>query len=413
MSKKFETEQQDMLGDGRIVLYQRADSNGNAWQARIKVEGRTGYLRFSTKKTELGEAKNVALERFTLESSEDKRSVGTFSQSRSFSSVFKKWQEDYRVSKRNRTKQFVELNIRRIEMCFLEKFKTTDIRRISAGDYSRVLNRHMVKIGATSDSTAYYYRFALAQMLDWAYRNKLMRERVELETISSGKERREEFSKSEWKRLYKHMRDWVDGAKTNQRDRFYLQHYVLILGNTGMRIGEARTLRWRDLDYRTNSGGSEDLLMYVSGKTGDREVVANSGTELYVKRLFDYRIKELGISEEDFISTRADEFLFCHKDGTSVGSFKKGFRNLLEECGLLKGKNGKNRSLYSIRHTYARFRIEDEVAIYDLASNMGTSVKMIERFYLDNKMKSEEFARRMKRGNQTSSKSSLAFLTKK
>jgi integrase len=413
MSKKFETEQQDMLGDGRIVLYQRADVNGGRWHARIKVEGRTGYLRFSTKKTELGEAKNVALERFTLESSEGERSAGTFSSSRSFKSVFKAWQDDYRVSKRNRSLRFVEQNIRQIETCFLKEFKTRDIRQITSGDYTRVLNQYMVTIEASSDSTILHYRFALTQMLDWAYRNKIIRERIELESVSAGKERREEFSKSEWKRLYSYMRDWVDGGKRALRDRFYLQQYVLILGNTGMRVGEARTLCWRDLDYRTNSDGERDLVMYVSGKTGDREVVANSGTELYVKRLFDYRIEELGISEEDFISKRADEFLFCHKDGTSIGSFKKGFRNLLEECGLLKGKNKKNRTLYSIRHTYARFRIEDEVAIYDLASNMGTSVKMVERFYLDNKKKSEDFARRMKRGNQTSSKSSLAFLTKK
>lgn len=402
-----------MLGDGRIVLYQRADLKGDTWQARIKVEGRTGYLRFSTKKTELGEAKNVALERYGLESSEDKRSVGTFTSSRSFRSVFKQWQADYRVSKRNRTKQFVELNIRRIEKCFLQEFKSTDIRQISAGDYSRVLNRYMVEIGATSDSTAYYYRFAMSQMLDWAYRNKLMRERVELETVSAGKERREEFTEQEWKRLYTFMRKWVGSGKTSQRDRFYLQQYVLLLGNTGIRVGEARTLRWRDLDYRTNSDGGQDLLMYVSGKTGDREVVANAGTEDYVKRLFEYRINELGINETEFLNTRVDEFLFCHKDGSAVGSFKKGFRNLLEESGLLKGKNDKNRTLYSIRHTYARFRIEKEVSIYDLASNMGTSVKMIERFYLNNKMKSEDFARRIKRGNQTSSKASLAFLTKR
>jgi integrase len=51
------------------------------------------------------------------------------------------------------------------------------------------------------------------------------------------------------------------------------------------------------------------------------------------------------------------------------------------ESGLFKDAAGKNRTLYSLRHTYATFRLEEGVDIHTLAKQMGTSVGMIERHY--------------------------------
>jgi hypothetical protein len=44
---------------------------------------------------------------------------------------------------------------------------------------------------------------------------------------------------------------------------------------------------------------------------------------------------------------------------------------------LRQDKDGNNRTLYSLRHTYATMRI-NEVPIYQLAVNMGAGVEMIE-----------------------------------
>ena len=41
-----------------------------------------------------------------------------------------------------------------------------------------------------------------------------------------------------------------------------------------------------------------------------------------------------------------------------------------------------NRSIYSLRHYYATRKIyEDNISVYLLAQQMGTSVKMIEQYY--------------------------------
>ena len=44
-------------------------------------------------------------------------------------------------------------------------------------------------------------------------------------------------------------------------------------------------------------------------------------------------------------------------------------------------KQGKKRTIYSLRHTYATFRLENNVDIYHLARQMGTSSQMIMNHY--------------------------------
>jgi hypothetical protein len=58
------------------------------------------------------------------------------------------------------------------------------------------------------------------------------------------------------------------------------------------------------------------------------------------------------------------------------------FADCLIAAGRSKGdKDGRDRSLYSLRHYYATQRILEGVSFGQLANQMGTSVLMIERHY--------------------------------
>ena len=76
-----------------------------------------------------------------------------------------------------------------------------------------------------------------------------------------------------------------------------------------------------------------------------------------------------------------DDYVFCHKDGTPIHTFKKGFETLITEAGVETDRDGEKRTIVSLRHTYATFRLQEGVNHYVLARNMGTSVKMLENFY--------------------------------
>lgn len=54
---------------------------------------------------------------------------------------------------------------------------------------------------------------------------------------------------------------------------------------------------------------------------------------------------------------------------------------MLDEVGVEYDRDGDTRTIYSLRNTYATFRLQECVHHYVLARNMGTSVKMLEQYY--------------------------------
>jgi integrase len=59
----------------------------------------------------------------------------------------------------------------------------------------------------------------------------------------------------------------------------------------------------------------------------------------------------------------------------------KAFKVFLKKYNLLKDKEGQERTLYSLRHTYATTQLRNGVTWDDLAIQMGTSRIMLERHY--------------------------------
>jgi pseudouridine synthase len=98
-----------------------------------------------------------------------------------------------------------------------------------------------------------------------------------------------------------------------------------------IRVGEARNLKWRDLREIPPPKGSNqppDIVLYVTGKTGPREVVARtSDVKEYFKRLLELRTDELekiavGVGKKSR-AISMDDYVFCNRDGTTISSFKK------------------------------------------------------------------------------------------
>jgi integrase len=54
----------------------------------------------------------------------------------------------------------------------------------------------------------------------------------------------------------------------------------------------------------------------------------------------------------------------------------------MRDTGLLKNEDGPNKTLYSLRHTYATFELlRGGTVIHTLSKQMGTSVRMLEAHY--------------------------------
>ena len=402
---KFETNQIDVNDDGRIILYQRSDVTTNPkWQCRISVAGSTGYKIFSTKETDRRKAERVAVERYEELYFKVKR--GGALKGKPFNEVV----EEYANSVGKLRKRYYKETIRRLELLAVPFFDTKSIDEITESDLRDMMNTLDISL---STSTFLHYRNSMILVLKFAKLKGYIETIPTIEAPSLKKNPRPDFTEQDWKKLTTYMRQWVVSNTKGERgkggldhkrfrERFYLQHYVLIMANTGIRIGEMRGVRWIDLSSVEETGGDERLLFAVDGKTGKRSVVANAGVERYIKRLWEFRSKET----DQAINKR--EFVFCHPNGKSIGSYTKGFQNLLHECDLRVAPDGMNRTLYSLRHTYATMRI-NEVSVYQLAVNMGTSVEMIENYYSHARTSDPIFVSAITKGNQKSSGKALPF----
>ena len=323
-----------------------------------------------------------------------------------FNAVYNEWKDTFGIPT-----DYYEQMIRKVEVLGVEFFKSKPIDDITEGDLYEMMGR----LGKEEfqSSTIRQYRTAIIKVFQYAKTRGYVEDIHLIPAPSLVRNPRPDFSKEDWQILTRHMRSWVVATTQGGRgkngldhkrhgERFYLHHYILIMGNTGIRIGEMRNVRWVDLGKGIGEDGEERILFAVDGKTGKRSVVANRGVERYVKCLWDFRSAELGAQPE------MTEPLFCHPNSKRVGSYKKGFENVLNECGLREDGTGNNRTLYSLRHTYATMRI-NQVPIYQLAVNMGTGVDMIELYYAHARTTDPAFISSLTKGNQTGSGTALPF----
>ena len=179
------------------------------------------------------------------------------------------------------------------------------------------------------------------------------------------------FSKAEYKILEERMEKWANEAteKKNKYTRELLRHMVLIVTATGMRTNDVHLFRWRDIEYR-DIDGDEHVVVYLRGKgIPAKWCVAQPEARTYFEKWRKICLK-----------TGPDDLLFCT---TAGGKFQYSvpLKKMLNECGMLKDAEGKERTLYSCRHTSAMMRLLDGVSVFDLAKNMRTSVKVIEAHY--------------------------------
>src|SRR5882672_4840920 len=108
-----------------------------------------------------------------------------------------------------------------------------------------------------------------------------------------------------WRTMYKRINDARDGR--TRRSRKLLRDYVLILANSGMRIGEANNLRICDVIPFRDEKGRSNYRFIVRGKTGERDVILRSAVASRVDKL----LAKLGGEDRD-------NFLFAMAVGSKV-----------------------------------------------------------------------------------------------
>lgn len=180
--------------------------------------------------------------------------------------------------------------------------------------------------------------------------------------------------------------DKVNAWHRMQRTQLY--HFVIFMLNSGLRVGEAREMRWRDIKFdQPNPHDAEPICVVgvrKATKTNqNRDVQTQPNAN---KTLKEWRAKSPYTGDNDLVwfgQQKTDD-----EKPKPFSDLNKSFQHFLARLpikdatdGLLYNKEGEKRSLYSLRHTYATARRSHGVSYEDLALNMGCKREQLAKHY--------------------------------
>jgi integrase len=371
--------------NGKVTLTKR--NHSSAWQMRYKIG--TRWLRESTKEKELKEAQQVAEEIYLR---------AKFRQSENLPIVSKRFDAVARLARdkmkaqlaNDEGKKVYKDYVRVIDNYLIDFFGSYNITSISY----ELLHKYAIwrdeKIGNKAKaSTISTHNSALNKIFDEAMLHNYMNKAQIPQLVNKGAkgERRSDFTLSEYKYLIEFMRTWVTEAEGKRKKsvemRELLRDYVLILANTGMRHGtESYGLKWKHVSWHLVNK-EKLLVLSVDGKTKQRELIARRNCVAYFKRIHDRSEDIRHLTFDELLANGVDKYVFRLSDGTQSKSLGQTFEILMRDSGLLVDRRtDTNRSLYSLRHTYATFALLYEgIDLFTLEKQMGTSAEMIRKHY--------------------------------
>ena len=177
------------------------------------------------------------------------------------------------------------------------------------------------------------------------------------------------FTNEEWKHLQTVSKQWIKEAKNdNERGkREYVYDFMMFLVHTGMRVDEAKCVRYRDVEL-----DKEDpnicYITVVGGKLKDRLGKTDMIGFVGATKAIEHRKKaNPGFKDTDLV---------FHKDTM------ESVRGLLTKANLYKDADGNRRTAKNFRHTFMKMRLDRKVTAFDLSQNCRTSLRMIETHYI-------------------------------
>ena len=245
----------------------------------------------------------------------------------------------YRLEKgiaKNIQSYFGNVLLRRIDNYGLEGYKTS---RVSKGLKPASTNRELMAI-----------KYMLRKAKDWQYIDDIPH--IKLLKIPNRPIRY--LSVKEMENLINHSSVW-------------LKPIIIVLRNTGMRIGELLGLRLTEIDL------SRGYITVRSPKTNNYRVIPINNE---LSPLLHFLTNNYIATRSMKINKRMDihnEYLFCHPDGSRIKSIKHSFNNACKHADI-------KANIHMIRHSFASHLVMngvDLVSIKELLGHTSISTTMI------------------------------------
>jgi integrase len=162
-----------------------------------------------------------------------------------------------------------------------------------------------------------------------------------------------------------------NARKRIRRQRTELHAFIWFMSHGCIRVDEALALRWKDVvphpkNEHVPPFKRQYLVNIRKGKTGSRQGIGTLGVAIalnYLKKLYP--------------DAQPEDKLFKH-------SHQRAMAQLLDAAKLRVDEQGRRRNAKTLRHTsiMLRFLYEPNISAFELSTFSGTSVAVLENYYL-------------------------------
>ncbi len=370
------------LLDGKLIVYMRSQSA--QWQCRFKLSNGKWHSA-SCATTDLEAAKQQAI--VLYETVKLKVDAGLAIYVKTFGQIAR--EEITRLARIATTRQAERkykdylFILEKYLIPFFGNYRISDITDEVVAEFSvwrlAVMGKEAKAMTKKHHAMAFNRIVQIARERHYVYSNHTV---PQLDFAGAKSEPRPAFSCEEMQQLYAYMPIWQKDVihKDSEAARILYTAYVKFLVNTGVRHStESMPLRWKHLQWHYISS-KRFLRIWVSGKTGARYLIAKHEVIAVLEELLRWQQLPYRTLDE-VIKAKLDRRIFVLQTGEMPHLLENIFRHLMMKSGLQKNAAGQNRTLYSLRHTYATEALAKGIDIHTLAKQMGTSVVMIEKHY--------------------------------
>jgi len=372
------------LRDGDVVLYRR--SRSLLYQCRYRLADGTWH-RVSTRRASVEHAIAVACDLY--DEARYRQRLGLAHRAHTFAQIAAITAAELRRkidASSGKTSNHDYLSC--IERYFVPYFGERHIEQLTNSDIQQFevwRDRQMQR--KPKASTLNNFTSAWNKIIDTAVAQGFISERVPVPKLTARGEKgktRPAFTEQELEQLFTFMDQWQTKGKfaVEKEIRPLLRDYIEMLLYTGMRHGtEAMGICWNKVEWHTHKD-VRYIRIWVDGKTGGRWLIAKHAAVAVLQRLHARQTDIQHLSFDELLQQRVTHKLFRFTSGYQPHSFVGTFRRLMRDSGLALTADGQNRTLYSLRHTYATLELlRNSTDIHTLSRQMGNSAAMIEKHY--------------------------------
>lgn len=365
---------------GRVLKENESQRKDGTYQYRWRVNGKRQTI-YAPTLVELREKEQAVLK-------DKSDGIRTEAKNVTLNDIYDLWCEMKRGLKDN-TFQNYKYMYEQFVRDFLGQQKITtmkrsDIRRF----YNYLIDERCLKVNTVDN-----VHTVLHQVLDVAVEDCYLRSNISDNALKELKQSRNLFTEKKKALTVEEQNIFLDFLKKNNMYRHWYPIFALMVG-TGLRVGEATGLRWKDVDFENNLISVNHTLVYFNHAEGGCYFGINTPKTEAGRRTVPMieSVKEALMQEKEYqklcgISCTAKvdgytDFIFVNRFGNvqHQGTLNKALRRIIRDCNQAILDNAKSNeeitllpkfSCHTLRHTFTTRLCESGINIKVIQSVLG------------------------------------------